>query len=121
MTRPPPTPTLFPYTTLFRSNARANAGLAHDPAMQPLVSWRPESSCHGSGDYPASYSVSREDAPAARQRMGEEMAQSDRDPPPVSTADLLAAIHRGSGIDLLSDACNRFYYPAAVLVVPSHI
>jgi hypothetical protein len=102
-------------------NARANAGLAHDPAMQPLVSWRPGSSCHGGGDYPASYSVSREDASAARQRMGEEVAQSDPDAVPVSTADLLAAIHRATGIDILSDAYTRFYPPAAVSVEKSRL
>jgi len=40
---------------------------------------------------------------------------------PVTTADVLAAIHRAAGIDILSDAYTRLYAPATVSVEKQHL
>jgi hypothetical protein len=98
------------------NNAKANAPLKGDPALQPLVSWRPESSCRHGVDYPRAYRYSRPDVAAERQQQFEAAAKEERDPPPVTIADTLASIHRASGIDILSDHYTRLY-PAGTVSV----
>jgi hypothetical protein len=97
-------------------NAKVNAALKGDPALQSVVSWRPESSCRHGVDYPRAYRYSRADTAAARERQFEEAARAERDPAPVSVADVLAAIHHASGIDVLSDHYTRLYPAGAVSV-----
>jgi hypothetical protein len=93
------------------ANARANAALARDPALQPVVSWRPESSCRCEGDYPGLELPGGPNAGIEGTLEG-----TSRGSEPVTTADVLAALHRAAGIDLLSDAYTRLYAPAPVSV-----
>jgi hypothetical protein len=92
-------------------NAWANAALARDPALQAVVNWRPTSSCRCGGAYPGFNSGDRD---ARASEGGDTEAARGREP--VTTADVLAAIHRATGIDLLSDAYTRLYPPASVSV-----
>jgi hypothetical protein len=97
-------------------NAKANAALAHDPALQPIVNWRPESLCRHGVDYPPYYHFDRAGAPAARQELLDSATKAERDQTPVSVADVLGAIHRASGLDILADSYTRLYPPTEVSV-----
>jgi RNA polymerase sigma-70 factor (ECF subfamily) len=82
-------------------NARLNARLAGDPALRRRVTLQPKPSCHLDlvpGDVPA---AARE-TPAAEPR--------------VTTADVLEALHRATGLPIVADFYTRLYRPDAVSV-----
>jgi hypothetical protein len=72
-------------------NATANARLAHDPALRPLVAIRPEASCRAS-------------------------AAEGAVEPKATTADALAALHRSTGLPIVADYYTRLYLPSEVSV-----
>jgi hypothetical protein len=72
-------------------NASANARLAHDPALRPRVSIRPEASCRASA------------------------AEGTREPK-VTTADALEALHQATGLPIVADYYTRLYAPSDVSV-----
>jgi hypothetical protein len=72
-------------------NATANARLAHDPALRPLVAIRPEASCRAS-------------------------AAEGAVEPKVTMADALEALHRSTGLPIVADYYTRLYVPSEVSV-----
>lgn len=97
------------------NNARANTELARDPALRVLVSWRAESSCRCGDDYPR---FPLQGQSVAGSQAGSTAAAPE---PLVSTADVLAAVHRATGIDILSDTYTRLYPQPAVSVEKSRL
>jgi hypothetical protein len=78
-------------------NARANARLARDPALQAQLSFQPQHACE----------VSR---PIADQARPSEASRSSRPVDhPVTTADVLEALHQATGRPIIADYYTRFY------------
>jgi hypothetical protein len=85
-------------------NARANAGLSGDPALRIRVSVEP--------------AVDRSGA-AVRRDSGARSASGERPmlaAPRVTTADVLEALHRASGMPVIADFYTRLYDPEAVSI-----
>jgi hypothetical protein len=81
------------------ANAAVNAGLAHEAALTKRVTIVPEPSCRLEPD-PFT------DLPG--------QAPGPSSAPRVTTADVLEAIHRATGRDVIGDYYTRLYAPAAV-------
>ena len=90
-------------------NRVANAGLAHDPALQRVVTVEPQASCGGFRS-PALASLLRR-VPNPPQSGAE---ASDMTPRKVTTADVLEALHRATGMNLAADYYTRLYPAASV-------
>jgi hypothetical protein len=84
-------------------NAVLNARFADEPALRLRVTVQPQPSC---GATRGSALNSHLSPAAARQQPNAE--------PKVSTADVLEAIHRASGLPLISDSYTRLFKPEAV-------
>jgi hypothetical protein len=97
-----------PYATgvspavLAPENAAANAKLARDPALRRLITVRPRPSC---GVAPG---VARSASPPTR-------AEAQREPP-VTSADVLEALHQTTSLPIVADYYTRLYKPGAVSV-----
>jgi hypothetical protein len=92
-------------------NARVNARLAHDQALRSRVTIEPD----GSRQTPEA-SNALPGAPAATDRAS---PQSKIQNPkskiaPVTSADVLEAIHRATGMPIVADFCARLYPVEAV-------
>jgi hypothetical protein len=85
-------------------NGLANAKLARDPALRPRVTVRPQPSCRP------------DPAPRAASSRGGAPPQAK-----VTTADVLQALHRASGLPIVTDYYTRLYAPAAVSVADTPV
>jgi hypothetical protein len=75
-------------------NGKLNARYATDPALRPRVDVQPQPSCH----------------PAP----GASASEGSAPEPKVTTADVLEALHRATGIPIVADYYTRLYKPTAV-------
>jgi hypothetical protein len=87
--------------TLQPENASINARLARDPALRLRVSVQPE---------PSSF------FPATNGQEKKAEAEGDERQPKVTTADVREAIHRATGMPVVSDFYTRLYTPDTVSV-----
>jgi hypothetical protein len=76
-----------------RDNRSVNAWLAHDPAFRSRVTLQPKPSCR----------------PAPHPDVGEKVPE-----PKVTSADLLEALHRATGMPIIADYYTRLYRPDAI-------
>jgi hypothetical protein len=77
-----------------QQNGAANGRLAHDPALTAQVAVQPVPSCHPAPDAGA--------------------ASANQPAPKVTSADVLEALHRATGIPIVADYYTRLYVPAEV-------
>jgi hypothetical protein len=89
-------------------NAVSNAGLARDPALQRRVAVRPQPSYR-----PPVAAVTGEESGSERPNEQRDRARQ----PMVTTADVLEALHRATGMPIVADYYTRLY-PAATLTLP---
>jgi Putative zinc-finger len=82
--------------TLQPENAVVNAKFARDPALRPRVSLQPQPSCNVSPNSPAD----RGGTPEGEGKLRE---------PKVTTADVLEALHRATGVPVIADFYTRLY------------
>jgi hypothetical protein len=85
-------------------NSVLNARLAHDPSLLPWVTLRPVAGATGyplSGWMPGTTLLASDNRQLAAERK-------------VSTADVLEALHRASGMPIIADYYTRLYKPEAV-------
>jgi hypothetical protein len=90
-------------------NRAANAGLAHDPALQRTITVEPQASCGGFRS-PVLASLLRS-VPNPPHSGAE---ASDMTPRKVTTADVLEALHRATGLNLVADYYTRLYSPESL-------
>jgi RNA polymerase sigma-70 factor (ECF subfamily) len=83
-------------------NAAANASLSRDPTLRSPVTVRPEPSC------PAGRTGRQGEGST---RPGIDVGESE---PKVTTADVLEALHRATGLSIVADFYTRLYEPGAV-------
>jgi hypothetical protein len=87
--------------TLEPENAVINAKLAQDPSLRPRVSVQLQPSCNLSSGSPS-------------HRAGLPEAEGEQPEPKVTTADVLEALHRATGMPIVADFYTRLYKPDAV-------
>jgi Putative zinc-finger len=117
-------------------NAAAHAHLAGDPALRARVTVLPLSSCGGDlspspspkrGGVPVSgYGMPRPEGPSSPRGdgVGDKLplpasgrgSGGEVNPPKVTTADVLEALHRATGLPIVADYYTRLYAPGAVSV-----
>jgi hypothetical protein len=104
-------------------NALANAKLARDPALRSRVTVRPEASCGvnlSPQPPPRSGEGETLDTPAVLPKPGLPSplrgGAGGEVNPKVTTADTLEALHRATGIPIVSDYYTRVFPPAVVSV-----
>jgi hypothetical protein len=83
-------------------NRVANAKFAHDPSLRPRVAVQPRPSCP-----PSPPAIAAPDSPPTE----------DAPEPKVTSADVLEAVHRVTGLPVVSDYYTRLYKPEAVSAV----
>jgi RNA polymerase sigma-70 factor, ECF subfamily len=93
-------------------NGARNVRLAHDPALRPRVTFQPQPSCG---------LVSHQSSVVGRDLRPTEIDPHDSrlttdDPAKVTTADWLEAVHRATGLPIISDYYTRLYPPEEVSV-----
>ena len=84
-------------------NAVVNAKFAQDPALRPRVSVQPQPSCSLSVSSPANQG-------------GRPVGEGELREPKVTTADVLEALHRATGMPIVADFYTRLYQPDAVSI-----
>jgi hypothetical protein len=94
--------------TLQPENAGVNARFARDPALRPRVSVQPQPSCNLRPNSP--------DWRLAADRGGTPEGEGELREPKVTTADVLEALHRASGMPIIADFYTRLYKPDTVSV-----
>jgi RNA polymerase sigma-70 factor, ECF subfamily len=86
-------------------NSVRNVRFARDPALRPRVTLQPQPSCGGAGGTSPGTSA---------------LQAAESAPPPaekkVSTADVLEAVHRATGLPIVADFYTRLYKPETVSV-----
>jgi RNA polymerase sigma-70 factor (ECF subfamily) len=85
-------------------NAKLNARLAGDPALHARVTLQPQPSC------PADLS------PSPSPGRGGVTSPAEQEEARVTTADVLEALHRATGLPIVADFYTRLYKPEAVSV-----
>jgi hypothetical protein len=86
-------------------NAVANAKLAHDPALQRLVSVRPDAGPQTSGtaEAPPAAPVRGESPPPPQSKIQNPKSKIEK----LTSADVLEALHRATGMPIIADFYTR--------------
>jgi RNA polymerase sigma-70 factor (ECF subfamily) len=90
-------------------NAAANAKLARDPSFRSMVTVHPEAHCGAAATARTDGALAAAPSPGSDPRSSGHEAKT-------TSADVLEALHRATGLSVVADYYTRLYAPAAVTI-----